>query len=440
MHTPITVFLVHCFPEYVALRFNVPDHDNKYQDCKELASGSLKELMARSNGGLKKANSATFDYHSVGSLERDEIVKHVVRNAHKMIGVPDALSSIQIVDRIVQKLHDPQPIEVFLKDQGCPDEPAVDFAMQATGHINATDMEAAFQTPYIGAKISITNNLVSSQLLESEFKSGVKARINRYVDMIKALSLKVLLPDLELVVSVLDGSPGPPGVLRTEGVPKKDLLLPGRAFPFAEPHSSACNKGQLTPGAVFRGSTTGGLWKWNETHPLPLRNENGISTRYRIVELGRRRPELLNAGFSSVVQSDDNEKFTDALGQQGFMASPLTDEEQKCFQAVIVPDGNSLPDRLIHQLLYGTPIIFIHEKHQENEFWYPELIPWVHYVPSAADDLETTLDALLQHDAVMKCIGENGRRFVQMQLTPHRAECYMTRLLSAVHHMTSQQL
>ena len=55
---------------------------------------------------------------------------------------------------------------------------------------------------------------------------------------------------------------------------------------------------------------------------------------------------------------------------------------------------------------------------QWEEFWYEYLIPWVHYVPLAADgsDGDAVLDFLEAHPEEAKAIAENGRQFVLQRL------------------------
>jgi hypothetical protein len=226
---------------------------------------------------------------------------------------------------------------------------------------------------------------------------------------------KVRLPNISLILSFADGSPdwdaetmaesqrttnsiseyraARVGILRTEGRPGVDLLSIPRGLSDwggkmrstldAEPNASYSPKSF----AVFRGHATGFGW------------------RKAISELAQRRPDLIDAG-----SGDDDW---------------LTDEQQMRFQAIIAPDGNSIPDRLSRQLAYGVPVVFVHPLESLNEFWYSELVPWVHYVPSSGQDLEMTLDSLRENPALAQQIGLNGKRFVEERLTEHRVRCYL---------------
>ena len=69
---------------------------------------------------------------------------------------------------------------------------------------------------------------------------------------------------------------------------------------------------------------------------------------------------------------------------------------------------------------------------QWQEFWYSHLIPWVHYVPLAADgsDADAIVDFLETHQDEAATIAENGRQFVLQRLRMEDIQHYWDDLLT----------
>ena len=100
-------------------------------------------------------------------------------------------------------------------------------------------------------------------------------------------------------------------------------------FPFREKISKA----------FFRGSTTGGVYTRENWRTMP---------RSRVVQVSMDRPDLLDARFSNVAQSDELTKRD--MEAAGFLGSYVDQDEQWRYKLIVVPDGNSVPDRLMSQL------------------------------------------------------------------------------------------
>jgi hypothetical protein len=226
--------------------------------------------------------------------------------------------------------------------------------------------------------------------------------------MLLDVAKEARLPKISFVLSWSDGSPAWDGaalphleayqvpvlgVWRTEGRPGTDILsIPRSLSDWGKEVRAGLNRipnASYTPTsfAVFRGQRKN-VW------------------RAEIQALAEKRPDLIDAGTNF-----------------------LTDEQQMRFEVVLAPDGHSLPDRLARQMAYGKPVVFIHPIASVNEFWYPELQPWVHYVPSSGLDLEATLDTLQKDPFLTHQIGARGKQFVEGRFTEHRIRCYMYRLL-----------
>ncbi len=66
-----------------------------------------------------------------------------------------------------------------------------------------------------------------------------------------------------------------------------------------------------------------------------------------------------------------------------------------------------------------------------QEFWYSELVPWVHYVPLRADgsDSDAVLSWLETHDDVARTIADNGYWLIVQRLRMEDVQGYWNDLL-----------
>jgi protein glucosyltransferase len=69
-----------------------------------------------------------------------------------------------------------------------------------------------------------------------------------------------------------------------------------------------------------------------------------------------------------------------------------------------------------------------------EEFFYPALRPWIHYIPVASDasqaDLQHLLEFARHHDSQMREIAARGAAFIRQHLKFSDISCYWRRLLS----------
>jgi len=322
----------------------------------------------------------------------------------------------------------------LIAELGCPAEPAINSAFRQIDSLNISlnydfianhsgGLEPSDVAEFGTFRFDISDRQVDiSDWYPLAWGWNVVDSTLTLPKMLLDVAKEVRLPNVSFVLSSADGSPAwnsikllpvtppkswkvraespaefrapAPGVWRTEGRPGVDILsIPRsltdwgatvRAMLNAIPNASYTPKSF----AVFRGGDTGLGW------------------RQQIRSLAQRRPDLIDANTSF-----------------------LTDEQQMRFEVVLVPDGNSVSDRLARQMAYGKPVVLIHPRKLFNEFWYPELQPWVHYVPSSGVDLETTLEILQKDPALAYQIGVRGKQFVEERFTERRMRCYMYRLL-----------
>jgi len=75
------------------------------------------------------------------------------------------------------------------------------------------------------------------------------------------------------------------------------------------------------------------------------------------------------------------------------------------------------------KLLLSSPRVVLIQKRPFEEFFFPELVPWVHYVPVERDfsDLTRNLEVLRSNPALEANIIHNARQFADRHLTRYAA-------------------
>jgi hypothetical protein len=158
--------------------------------------------------------------------------------------------------------------------------------------------------------------------------------------------------------------------------------------------------------AVWRGSTTGaGGHTLDSIHDLP---------RFRLCELGARMPDLADFGLVQILQtaSDaDTDAITDYCRERGLMREVIPQTGMAAYKYLIDIDGNANAWGLFNKLLIGSTVLKV-KSSGYRQWYYDDLIEWVHYVPVHNDlaDLKTKLRWCRDNDAEARRIAQAGRR------------------------------
>ena len=111
--------------------------------------------------------------------------------------------------------------------------------------------------------------------------------------------------------------------------------------------------------AFFRGSTTGTVYtraNWRQTQ------------RSKIVELSLKRPDLLDARFTGIAQSTSG--VWEEMVEAGFTGPYVNQEDDTSrYKMAVVPDGNSVPDRLMS--LLASNVVVVKPESIHHEYWSP---------------------------------------------------------------------
>jgi len=172
--------------------------------------------------------------------------------------------------------------------------------------------------------------------------------------------------------------------------------------------------------AFFRGSTTGGEYTQENWR---------FFQRSKIVQLSLSRPDLLDARFVFSKASNHSALYVDML-QAGFVGDYVSHEEQaRRYKIIIVPDGNSVPDRLMS--LLAEDVVVLKPQSTVEEYWYSELVPFRHYIPfkRAVSDLESIIERVLRNNTLLRHIARESTLFVLKRLNSRTISCYWVQLL-----------
>jgi hypothetical protein len=183
-----------------------------------------------------------------------------------------------------------------------------------------------------------------------------------------------------------------PRFLRTHGYRETREIFEQRQIPWEE----------RRPVAFWRGSTSG--------RPEPKDGGWRALPRVRLCEIGRKRPELIDAAITEIVQVNDDAR--DEIASSGLVAprSPITDIQGYRYQIDIDGNSNSWPG-MFQKLLSGSPILKVSSPYGYQQWYYPRLKPWVHFIPVKSDlsDLVEKVEWLHANDGQAREIGERAR-------------------------------
>ncbi len=159
--------------------------------------------------------------------------------------------------------------------------------------------------------------------------------------------------------------------------------------------------------AFFRGSRTSG-------------------ERDDLVRLSRKKPSLADAKYT---KNQAWKSKADTLGMDP--VQEVTLEDHCDFKYLFNFRGVAASFRFKHLFLCGSTVLHVGSEWQE--FFYPAMTPWFHYIPvksgATQAELENVLEFLKHNDDLAKEIAENGRKFIQDHLRMEDVEAYWTVLL-----------
>lgn len=144
-----------------------------------------------------------------------------------------------------------------------------------------------------------------------------------------------------------------------------------------------------------------------------------------LILLSRSEPDLIDAQYT---KNQAWRSLKDTLGQEP--APTVSFEEQCAFKYLVNMRGVAASFRYKHLFLCNSVILNVES--DWIEFFYPQLHPWIHYVPVEPDmhDLKDKLLFLREHDEIAKKIARQGFDLIYEKLTEDNIICYWKHLIT----------
>ncbi|XP_026220210.1 protein O-glucosyltransferase 1 [Anabas testudineus] len=243
------------------------------------------------------------------------------------------------------------------------------------------------------------------------------------------------LPDLEMVVNVRDYPQVPnwvqpvlPVFSFSKTSEYQDIMYPAWTFweggPAVWPiYPTGLGRWDLMREDLKK-SATNWPWKMKESRGF-FRGSRTSSERDPLILLSREAPELVDAEYTKN-QAWKSEK--DTLGRPPAKEIPLVDHCK--YKYLFNFRGVAASFRFKHLFLCGSLVFHVGDEWQE--FFYPQLKPWVHYIPVKQDlsDVRELLQFVKENDAIAQEIATRGKEFILNHLRIQDVSCYWERLLT----------
>ncbi|ENN79513.1 hypothetical protein YQE_03976, partial [Dendroctonus ponderosae] len=167
--------------------------------------------------------------------------------------------------------------------------------------------------------------------------------------------------------------------------------------------------------------------KWEEKIPKAFfRGSRTCSERDALILLSREKPELADAQYTKN-QAWKSEADTLHVAP----AQEVSFEEHCQYKYLFNFRGVAASFRLKHILLCKS--VVFHVGNEWQEFFYPALKPWIHYIPvdssASKEQLQELIEFASHHDDVVREIAENGYKMIWNHLRMKDVSCYWRKLL-----------
>ncbi|XP_033754926.1 protein O-glucosyltransferase 2-like [Pecten maximus] len=236
-----------------------------------------------------------------------------------------------------------------------------------------------------------------------------------------SITRKVQLPDMEFFMNLGDWplekkpvSDSPIPIISWCGSSdSRDIILP--TYDITEATLQMMSR--VTLDILSVQGNTGVTWD-NKTNQAFWRGRDSRQERLDLVQLSRRKPQLLDAALTHMFFFPKDENKYGPLVK----TVPFFDFFKHKYQINI--DGTVAAYRLPY-LLAGGSMVLKHES-QYYEHFYRDLEPWQHYVPFKLDlsDLEKRIEWAKKNDEEAQKISLKARQFVRENIMPRDIFCY----------------
>ncbi|XP_061642131.1 protein O-glucosyltransferase 1 isoform X2 [Phyllopteryx taeniolatus] len=252
------------------------------------------------------------------------------------------------------------------------------------------------------------------------------------------------LPDLEMVVNVRDYPQVPnwvqpplPVFSFSKTSDYKDIMYPAWTFweggPAVWPiYPTGLGRWDLMRHDLKKSAAQ---WPWQKKESkVFFRGSRTSPERDPLILLSRDMPELVNAEYTKN-QAWKSDK--DTLGRPPAKEISLVDHCK--YKYLFNFRGVAASFRFKHLFLCGSLVFHVGDEWQE--FFYPQLKPWVHYIPVKQDlsDVRELLQFVKDNDAIAQEIAIRGMEFISEHLQMQDVSCYWERLLTEFSQLLTYQ-
>ncbi|KAJ7366757.1 glycosyl transferase family 90-domain-containing protein [Mycena albidolilacea] len=205
-----------------------------------------------------------------------------------------------------------------------------------------------------------------------------------------------------------------------------DILFPGQYFYHASRWSAKLppteipwedKKSQL----YWRGSSNGGHIVGDNYHSFP---------RFRLVELGREHPELMNVKMTRFAEGHCKKDCDrDRVIAEYNITGPFSSRKETMeYKYVLDIDGNTFSGRFLNLLKSGS---LVFKSTVFEEYFNDWIRPYEHYIPVKPDlsDLVEKVEWAISHEGEARRIQETGKLFTQRVMTDEQNNCYFAAVL-----------
>ena len=319
------------------------------------------------------------------------------------------------------------------------------------GNVTATILDMAFWRQIYGEErahaLPGVHVSISRRDGAVRMRENVDYRVPLFRDMMRTVKDVVTLPEVEFVACLFDH----PKVDRQTPLPvfvhyadasHRDVPMPApwswddKAHSFPQPWTrvhSSCRApwASRDPKLYFRGGCNGPTRGWRG----PLWK---FYPRKRANRLSHANPSTIDAGVYDHCDSPKLSKLEwgwDAEMEREMFREgrkkPVEQFAANCkYKHLLHIDGNLASSRLASELHVGSTIF--KQESFSNEYFYPLLKPYVHYVPVAANlqDVPEKLRWAKSHPGKAEAIAQAGQQFAREHLHLHSIACYWWQLLT----------
>ncbi|XP_042197681.1 protein O-glucosyltransferase 1 isoform X1 [Callorhinchus milii] len=243
------------------------------------------------------------------------------------------------------------------------------------------------------------------------------------------------LPDMEFVLNVRD-YPQVPGWVQTtrpvfsfsKNADYHDIMYPAWTFWEGGPAVWPIYPTGLGRWDLMRKELqlSAEKWPWDKKISKGFfRGSRTSSERDPLVLLSHAEPSLVDAEYTKN-QAWKSKK--DTLGKTPAKEIPLVDHCK--YKYLFNFRGVAASFRFKHLFLCKS--VVFHVGNEWLEFFYPQLKPWVHYIPVSQDfsDVRELLQFVQENDKIAASIAERGQRFITDHLRMEDVSCYWELLLT----------